>query len=67
MEPASTGSDYGGHAHISMSALPPYPLDLQEYRECCYTSDVFKSVAWGQTHGLSKDRGGGGGGGEREI
>ena len=39
------------------------PLGLQEYREYCYTSDVFKGVVWGQTHGRVYS---GGGGGEKE-
>ena len=39
------------------------PLGLQEYREYCYTSDVFKGVVWGQTHGCVYS---GGGGGEKE-
>ena len=52
-----------------MSALPPYPLGLQEYREYYYKSDIFKGMVWGQTHGVSIVGGGGGGGrggGEKE-
>ena len=44
------------------------PLGLQEYREYCYTSDVFKGVVWGQTHGrVYSGGGGGGGGGGKEL
>ena len=42
------------------------PLGLQEYSEYCNTSDVFKGVVWGQTHGHVYSGGGGGGGGERK-
>ena len=46
------------------------PLGLQEYREYCYTSDVFKGVALDKHMGVSIERGGGGGwwwGVEREM
>ena len=51
------------HCHHTPPPPPPPPRGLQEYREYCYTSDVFKGVAWDKHMGVCIERGGGGGGG----
>ena len=60
----SSWSDYGGHAHISMSIFTT--LGLQEYKEFFYTSDVFKGV-WHEDKHIGVSIVGRGGRGEKEI